>query len=79
MSNVLRRLKKLEAQLTDRSTYAPHSAAWFLHWLERCGEFLTTGDGAAIEGMPLAFLDEVVERGARGEHPNEGAGQEEGD
>ena len=74
MSNVLRRLQKLEAQMTDRSTYAPHSAAWFQHWLERCGQFLTTGDGGAIEGMPLAFLDDLVDRGGRDEQPNAGDG-----
>ena len=60
MSNLHRRLHKLEAKMTDRNGLAPHSAAWFAHWNERYDRFLTTGDGDAIQGMPLAYVDAIV-------------------
>jgi hypothetical protein len=66
MSNVLRRLRKLEAQLTDRSGYARHSEAWFEHWAERYGRFLATRDGEAIKGMALAWIDDMLARYRRG-------------
>jgi len=60
MANVLRRLQKLEAHVTDRSGYVPHSDAWFAHWSERYDRFLTTGDAEAINGMPLAYIDDML-------------------
>lgn len=32
MSNLLRRLRKLEAQLTDSTRLVPHSPAWLAYW-----------------------------------------------
>jgi hypothetical protein len=62
MSGILRRLRKLETQVTDRSGLVPHSEAWFQHWSERLGKFLATGDEDYIKGSSLAFIDESVAR-----------------
>ena len=56
MSNVLQRLRKLEAQMTDGCGYVPHSEAWFEYWAERYDRFLATGDGDALKGMTLDFI-----------------------
>ena len=69
MSNVLRRLCKLEARLSDRSGSAPHSKAWLAHWEERLDQFLTKGDSSALNGMPLAALDDIIEKGKHSEQP----------
>jgi len=59
MANLLRRLQKLEARVTDRSSgYVPHSEAWFDHWAERLQRFMAGDDADAVNGMPLAFVDE---------------------
>jgi len=62
MSRILQRLRKLEAQITDHSGYVPHSEAWFDSWAERYDRFLATGDGDALEGMTLDFVDEMIAR-----------------
>jgi len=60
MSNLHRRLRKLEAKMTDHSGLASHSAAWFAHWNERYDRFLTTRDAEAIQGIPLAYVDAIL-------------------
>ena len=65
MSNVLRRLKKLEARVTDRSGLVPHSEAWFNYWAARYDRFLATGDGDALQGITLAWHDEMMARADR--------------
>jgi len=67
LSNLHRRLRKLEAKMTDQSGLAPHSAAWFAHWNERYNRFLTTRDADAIQGMPLAYVDAILAEGRNGE------------
>ncbi len=62
MSNLLRRLKRLEAIMTDRSGFVPHSEAWFQHWNERYDRFLATRDGDAIQEMPPAYIDDLLAR-----------------
>ena len=62
MSNALRRLCKLEAQLTDHSGLVPHSDAWFQHWAAQYDRFIATGDSSFIQGMTLDFIDEAVAR-----------------
>jgi hypothetical protein len=61
MSNVARRLKRLEAQMTDRSGYVPHSEAWFQYWSERHDQLLS-GDAQAVSRIPLAYLDDLLAR-----------------
>jgi hypothetical protein len=65
MSNVLRRLKRLETQMTDRSGVVPHSEAWFQYWSERHDELLS-GDAHAVSRIPLAYLDDLLARVDRG-------------
>lgn len=60
MANVLRRLKKLETQMTDRSGFVPHSEAWFRYWSERHDQLLS-GD-ATVSRIPLAYLDDLLAR-----------------
>ena len=62
MSQIRRRLKKLEAQMTDRYGLVPHSEAWFEYWSERFGQFLATGDVDYLKGSSLDFIDEMVAR-----------------
>jgi hypothetical protein len=64
-SGLHRRLRKLESQMTDGSGLVPHSAAWMAHWRERLDQFLTTGDGNAIQGMTLDFVDALLARATR--------------
>jgi len=62
MSAILRRLKKLEVQMTDRCGYVPHSEAWFQHWAARYDRFLATGDFDDIKGLTLAWVDDMLAR-----------------
>jgi hypothetical protein len=53
-----RRLRQLEAQLTDLSGLVPHTQQWFDYWTERldrrfAGEELD-------EKIPLEFFDAVI-------------------
>jgi hypothetical protein len=65
MPNILRRLQKLEARVTDHgSGYLPHSEAWFDYWAERLERFMA-GDDTAVNGMPLAFVDAMLARADR--------------
>jgi hypothetical protein len=38
MSNLRRRLNKLQASFIDASGFAPHSPAWLNYWMEECGK-----------------------------------------
>ena len=65
MSRILQRLRKLEAQLTDHSGLVPHSQAWFEHFAERYDRFLATGDGDWLNGITLAWIDDMLARADR--------------
>jgi hypothetical protein len=65
MSVLHRRLRKLELQMTDGSGLVPHSDGWHRYWTERFDQFLTTGDGNAIQGMTLDFVDALLARATR--------------
>jgi hypothetical protein len=60
MTNLLRRLRKLESRLTDRSGLAPGSETWLEYWGEKLDRFLSEGDPKPINGMPLAFIDAII-------------------
>jgi len=55
--------------MTDRSGLAPHTDGWLAHWEEKLDQFLTKGDAHALSGMPLAALDDIIEKGKRTEQP----------
>jgi hypothetical protein len=61
MSNILRRIRKLESRMTDRSGCPPHSKAWLAHWKDKLDQFLIKRDANALNGMPLAALDDIIE------------------
>ena len=60
MSNLLRRVRKLETQLTDFSGLAPQSRAWLAYWSHRI-EQLLDGVGQRDTGrIPLEAIDALV-------------------
>ena len=60
MSNLLRRLRRLETRLTDTSGLMPHSEAWLDYWGRRI-ERLLGGDAQREPGrIPLEAIDAIV-------------------
>jgi hypothetical protein len=60
MSNILRRLRKLETRWTDSSGLVPHSEDWLDYWGHRI-ERLLGGDGQGETGrIPLEAVDALV-------------------
>ena len=60
MSNLLRRLRKLETRLTDNSGLAPHSEAWLDYWRCRIDRLLA-GEGHRDPGrIPLEAIDAII-------------------
>lgn len=57
MTNVLRRLQKVERQLTDRSGFVPHSQQWLEYWAQRLDGIVTGTDGGPI---PLQAFRAVI-------------------
>jgi hypothetical protein len=58
MSNLQRRLKKLEALLTDDAGLLPGSPQWLAYWNERA-ERILSGEVKGI--IPLAVVDAILE------------------
>jgi hypothetical protein len=58
MARLERRLRKLEARLTDRSGLVPHTKRWFDHWLTRL-EKLVNGE-RPDESIPIEFCDALI-------------------
>jgi hypothetical protein len=64
MSNLLRRLRKLETRLTDNSGLRPNSETWLDYWGRRIGHLLD-GVGQRDAGrIPLEAIDALVAVGA---------------
>jgi hypothetical protein len=61
MTNLSRRLRKLEIRLTDASGLVPHSEEWFEHWMQKVDEYLQGGN-PDLRGMPLAAIDTLIAR-----------------
>jgi len=67
MSNLRRRLQKLEARLTDSSGLVPHSQAWRDYWFARVDRIFN-GEEACTPGcIPLEVAHAIV---AAAEEPN---------
>jgi hypothetical protein len=65
MSNIRRRLKKLEASLTDSSRLVRDSEEWFAYW-EKIFEGLVAGETPTFPGrIPLAAIDRMIEQADR--------------
>jgi len=66
MSNLRRRLQKLEARLTDSSGLVPHSPAWHYHWASIMDRLIGGAEdesddhrsaGIYSVGIPLEYID----------------------
>ncbi len=62
MSNLQRRLRKLEARLTDSSGLIPNSQAWLDYWHVKAARIL---DGHDPDKIPIAYIDAIVAAGAK--------------
>jgi hypothetical protein len=59
MSNLLRRLQKLEARSTDRSGFPPQSNGWFAYWLSRLNRILSGEEPGPLGCIPLEVWDAI--------------------
>jgi len=59
MTNLRRRLKKLEASVTDDAGLVPHSPHWLTYWCERIDD-LTNGRNNGTRRIPLEALDAIT-------------------
>ena len=66
-SNLQRRLRKLEAQLTDQSQLVPHTKRWLLYWTERLGRLFTGEIDTMEPKMPLEAWSAVRDACQKGE------------
>jgi hypothetical protein len=66
LRNLVRRLQKLEAGLTDASGLVPHSEAWFTYWEDKFDRSMN-GEAVDMRGFTLAVVDRIVEAGDREE------------
>jgi hypothetical protein len=60
MARLERRLRKLEARLTDRSRLVPHTQRWLDYWIEKLDK-LVNGEPVE-EKIPVEFLDVLIAR-----------------
>ena len=56
MSNLHRRLKKLEALVTDDTGLVPDSPRWWAYWTERLEKFIARDEDAKHYKIPLAVI-----------------------
>jgi hypothetical protein len=68
MSNLQRRLKKLETLLTDDAGLVPGSRRWLDYWLDQFDRIVR---GEKARGVPLAIFDAIV---AAAESEQQGVG-----
>ena len=64
MSNLLRRVRKLETRLTDLSGLVPHTEAWLDYWGHRIGQLLDGAGQRETGRIPLEAIDALVAAGA---------------
>ena len=57
MSSLSRRLRNLEARLTDTSGLVPHSQAWLDYWTAKVDRILS---GADSDRIPLEVVDAII-------------------
>jgi len=61
MSNLSRRLKKLEALLTDEAGLVPGSEQWLAYWIERADKILSGQDEVRGCLIPIEVADAILE------------------
>ena len=60
MSNLVRRVRKLETRLTDFTGIVTHSREWFAFWEERIGQ-IAAGEGPSFAGrILLEVIDSII-------------------
>ena len=72
MSNLLRRLRKLETRLTDDSGLRPHSEAWLDYWSHRIDRLLGGEAQRETGRIPLEAIDALVAGAAAEANREEG-------
>jgi hypothetical protein len=65
MSNLRRRLRKLESRLTDSSGLIPNSQAWLDYWLKEVDMVITGEDRAGRPRIPIAAIDAILAAGRK--------------
>lgn len=65
MSNLNRRLKKLEALLTDDAGLMPNSPRWMAYGTERADKILQGDDEVRGCQIPLDLVDAILEASQR--------------
>jgi hypothetical protein len=67
-----RRLRKLEALLTDRNGIVPYTAGWWDYWMAMVDQLIA---GEQLDELiPLAFVDALMAKAERdGQLSHEGA------
>ena len=61
MSNLQRRLKKLETLVTDDTGLVPGSPRWLAYWTERLEKFIARDDDAKDHKIPLAVIRAYIQ------------------
>jgi hypothetical protein len=61
MSNLYRRLKKLEAMMTDDAGLVSGSPRWLDFWTERFDQIIAGDDGVRGSLIPLEVVDAIIE------------------
>jgi hypothetical protein len=75
MARFERRLRKLEALLTDRSGLVPHTQAWWDYWLATMGRMIAGEE--MDERIPLEFIDALMAKAQRdGQSPDDEGNQQ---
>jgi hypothetical protein len=60
MTNLRRRLKKLEALITDQRGLVPLSPAWLDYWHTTTDRMLSGEDREPTERIPMAYVDLIL-------------------
>jgi hypothetical protein len=61
MANLSRRLKKLEAMMTDDAGLVPGSEQWLAYWTQRADKILNGDEDVKGCLIPLEVVDAIVE------------------
>ena len=65
MSNILRRLRRLETRFTDHTGLVPDSEPWYAYWVV-IFDRLMSGENPTYPGnFPLSVADRMIERADR--------------
>jgi hypothetical protein len=64
MSNLRRRLTRLEELLTDRRGPVPYSGAWIEYWRNATDRILSGEEATPAECIPIEFVDLVLAEAA---------------